>query len=240
MQKYNKIFITPYRYYKTKKYKKLLKLKNLFFIAIYLSVVVFIINLANTNNLKEAYASSSNLDNELNDNFKLSNRSIKSIENLSLKDKLEIKFYEDYIGNSDIAYFTFKYSKEYNIPPSLLISLMKTESEFNIKAVNYNKNKSVDRGLCQLNSYVFKNLKKEDFFNPELNISLGAKQLRWCLNTSNNKLTKALALYNAGYGQVKGKKVGELTLDYIQKIIDDKEDIDKKLANYIESYRDIL
>jgi len=242
MQRYDKILIAPYRYYKNKKYRKLLKLKNLFLIALYLAVVVFIINLANTDNLFEAYASvdNSNLDDDLNNSFKFSNGTIKPIEYLNLKEKLEIKFYEDYIGNSDIAYFTFKYANQYDLPPSLLVSLMKAESRFNIMAVNHNKNKSVDRGLCQLNSYVFKDLDVEDFFNPELNISLGAKQLRWCLDQSNNKLTKALAHYNAGYGQVKGKKVGELTLDYIQTIVDYKEDIETKLANYINSYSDLL
>jgi len=240
MQEHNRPLIMPYRYYKSRKCKKLFKLKNLFLIALYLAVVVFIVNLANTTNLTEAYAYSDNLDDNFNNIFKFNNGAIESIEYLSLKEKLEIKFYEDYIGNSDIAYFTFKYANEYDLPPSLLVALMKTESRFNIEAVNYNKNKSVDRGLCQLNSYVFKNLDVEDFFNPELNISLGAKQLRWCLDTSENKLTKALALYNAGYGQVKAKKVGELTLDYIQKIVDDKEDIDLKLAKYIGNYSDML
>ncbi len=236
MQKYSKLFIAPYRYYKNKKYKKL---KNVLLIGLYLAVVVFIINLANTNSLADAYAYSSN-DANFEDQFKLSNGTIESIGHLSVREKLEMKFYQDYIGNSDIAYFTVKYSNQYELPPSLLIALMKVESTFDVKAVNYNKNRSVDRGLCQLNSYVFKNLKVEDFFNPELNISLGAKQLRWCLDISNNKLTKGLAMYNAGFGQVKNKRVGEMTLDYIQKITDEKELIDLKLASYIKSYSDIL
>nr|HPO48809.1 lytic transglycosylase domain-containing protein [Spirochaetota bacterium] len=126
------------------------------------------------------------------------------------------------------------------ITPSLLIALMKVESRFNNYAINYNTNRSIDRGLCQLNSSVFVNLKPEEFFNPDINIANGANHLRWCLDKADNKLTKALAMYNAGYGKVSNTKVGAITLDYIQKIIDEKNIIDEKLENYILEYSDLL
>jgi len=215
------------------RWKRLAKFKNIFLFAIYLSSVVIIVELADGSKLLKANAKNLILKTIKDDNYDI----IES--DLTVREKLEIKFYENYIGNKEIARYTFKHSKNYNIEPSLLVALMKIESKFNNYAINYNLNKSIDRGLCQLNSSVFVDLKPEDFFNPDINIANGASHLRWCLDRADNKLTKALAMYNAGFGKVTNTKVGEITLDYIQKIIDEKSIIDNKLKNFIEEYSDI-
>ena len=102
-------------------------------------------------------------------------------------------------------------------------------SAINPNAINYNYNGSVDRGLCQLNNKTFPNLSKQDFYNPETNIKLAASFLNWCLRNSDYNLVRALAYYNAGWGNVTNENVGDLTLNYIQKITTYKKTFDDEL-----------
>ena len=226
-----------HNYYKPKKWKRIANLKNIALFGLYLGGVVLIVELADGKNLKEAYAKNLSIT-KIEKN--IATNDIINEDSLTLTEKLKLNFYAEYIGNRDIAKYTLKHSKAFDIEPSLLIALMKVESRFNVYAVNYNKNRSIDRGICQLNSNTFTKLKAEDFFNPDVNIMNGAKLLRWCLDKADNKLTKALALYNAGFGKVSATKVGAITLDYIQKIVDEKEIIDGGFQKYLEEYSDLL
>lgn len=94
----------------------------------------------------------------------------------------------------------YKFGKEFNIPPLLLWSIAKTESGFNIKAKNINKNGSVDYGLMQINSIHepklnARNLSLDDLYRPEVNIQIGAMILRHCLDKYGFDY-KALNCYN--------------------------------------------
>lgn len=122
-----------------------------------------------------------------------------------------------YIGNDDIAYNIVYYCYELNVCPYLLTAICETESNFKQYAVNKNYDGSYDRGLFQLNSNSFPNLK--NIYDIKINIYNGIKHFKWCLIKSENNEIKALAMYNAGYGKVKRYNVGEATLDYINKIM---------------------
>ena len=124
-----------------------------------------------------------------------------------------------------------KISKSYGIETTLLLAIMRIESGFNPRAINHNKNGSIDRGLCQLNSNTFPNLKVKDFYNAEVNIKHGVGFLDWCLKKSKKNTVKALAFYNAGIGAVKKQKVGERTLNYINLVMKKKRDYDMGLNN---------
>lgn len=94
----------------------------------------------------------------------------------------------------------YKFGKEFNIPPSLLWSIAKTESDFNIKAKNINKNGSVDYGLMQINSIHepklnARNLSLDDLYRPEVNIQIGCMILKHCLDKYGFDY-KALNCYN--------------------------------------------
>ena len=137
----------------------------------------------------------------------------------------------------NIAKLAITYSEKEGIETSLLVALMKTESNFNPNAINYNYNGSVDRGLCQLNNKTFPNLSKQDFYNPETNIKIAASFLNWCLRNSDYNLVRALAYYNAGWGNVTNENVGDLTLNYIQKITTYKKTFDDELELLQLSYQ---
>lgn len=88
-------------------------------------------------------------------------------------------------------------AEKYNVPVSMLKAIAKTESNFNIYAVNdKNKNGTVDRGIMQINSiHLNENLTAEDLFDPRINIMMGAKIYKMCFNKYKNEL-KALNCYN--------------------------------------------
>jgi soluble lytic murein transglycosylase-like protein len=89
--------------------------------------------------------------------------------------------------------------KAYEINPSLLKSIAKTESNMDPKAVNINKNGSVDLGLMQINSFWIKSLgldRDELISNPCYNAMTGAKILRQCIDRYGYEW-EAVGCYNA-------------------------------------------
>ncbi len=127
-----------------------------------------------------------------------------------------LEYFTVVTGNAKVAELIYDEAVKYNIAPELAFALAFSESSFRINAVNKNRD-SVDRGLFQLNSNSFPNLKEEDFFKPEINVPLGIAYLRYCLDIGGNEVT-ALAMYNAGPNRVKDSRTPKMTLDYISKI----------------------
>ncbi|CUU89970.1 lytic transglycosylase%2C catalytic [Campylobacter hyointestinalis subsp. hyointestinalis] len=81
--------------------------------------------------------------------------------------------------------FFEKYGKKYDVPPQILWAIAKQESNFNPKAINRNKNGSIDIGLMQVNSIHLDSLSKfgiqtKHLFDPEVSIDVGARILSKC------------------------------------------------------------
>jgi hypothetical protein len=87
-----------------------------------------------------------------------------------------------------------KYATQYNLDPSLIRSIIATESAFNAKAVS---GKGA-QGLMQLMPSTAYRLGVRNAFDPEQNIKGGVKHMRYLLDTFNNDLSLSLAAYNAG------------------------------------------
>ena len=126
----------------------------------------------------------------------------------------------------DVALAIMKEADKNDIPLSLAFALAHTESEFKAKAVNTNKNGSIDRGLFQLNNKSFPDLTEADFFNPEISAKYGMSHLRYCLDTAGNEIA-ALAMYNAGTGKVRSNSTPQTTLNYVSKIDSYRKGIDR-------------
>jgi hypothetical protein len=89
--------------------------------------------------------------------------------------------------------------KTYGINPSLLKSIAKTESNMNPRAVNINKNGSIDIGLMQINSFWIKPLGLDSnklISDPCYNIMIGAKVLKQCIDRY-GYTWEAVGCYNA-------------------------------------------
>ncbi len=89
-------------------------------------------------------------------------------------------------------------SKRHGVSFSLLKALIKTESDFNPRAVS----SAGARGLMQLMPENIKKLKIKNPFDPRENIMGGARYLKQLIDRFGGKLPLALAAYNAGPGAV--------------------------------------
>ncbi|MDD5010358.1 MAG: lytic transglycosylase domain-containing protein [Syntrophorhabdaceae bacterium] len=96
--------------------------------------------------------------------------------------------------------FCFEYAgNEHGITPIILESIAKVESNLNPRAINRNRNGSIDIGLMQINSEWLKTLKlnQKDLLDDAcLNTRVGAQILRQCIDRHGLNW-EAIGCYNA-------------------------------------------
>ncbi len=145
--------------------------------------------------------------------------------------------------------YVYKYSEELEIDPMLTFAIIKTESNFEEKAIS----KSGAIGLMQLMESTAKeqaqklNIEytKEVLYNPEINLKIGLNYFNTLLDYYNQNYILAFTAYNAGIGNVQkwinegiinedGSDIENIpfkeTNMYVRKIIKNYE-IYKKLYN---------
>lgn len=146
---------------------------------------------------------------------------------------LVIEFYNSITHSEEITRAILGNAEKYSVPPSLAFALCGVESRFNKKAQNQNV-VSVDRGLFQLNSLSFPDLTEEDFFSITTNTEHGMKHLRYCLDRGENEVV-ALAMYNAGETRVTGTGAPLMTLTYIYRILDLRDQLEERFHDMVVS-----
>ena len=144
-------------------------------------------------------------------------------------------FYFQIAGDKSVVQAILTEAEKNNIPLSLAFALAHTESNYNAKAINRNSNNTLDRGLFQLNSNSFPQLKEADFFDPSISSKYGMTHLKFCLNTAGNEVS-ALAMYNAGTGRVRSNKTPQSTLNYVGKIISYQKMLDQLFSEQVSAY----
>ncbi len=149
-----------------------------------------------------------------------------------------VSYFDQLTGSSGITDIILRNANNNNISVSLAFSLSFAESSYNPNAVNRNTS-SIDRGLFQLNSKSFPNLKESEFFDPEINAKHGLAYLAKSIEKGGNEIV-GLAMYNAGSGRVNGSGTPKMTLDYISKIMDYKKEIDAFIMDTMVTERSIV
>jgi hypothetical protein len=124
------------------------------------------------------------------------------------------------MGKSSATYDRYiqRIGNMYNVDPYLIKAVIRTESDFNHRAVS----KKGAQGLMQLMPGTAEDLQVDNPFNPGENIDGGVRYLRSLLDTFDGNLILSLAAYNAGPGLV--KRTGGIpripeTLDYVRKVL---------------------
>ena len=111
-----------------------------------------------------------------------------------------------------------KAAATYGIPAKLIESVIKHESSFNPNAVS----KAGATGLMQLMPATAKFLGVSNAFNPEQNIMGGAKYLSQLMEKYDGDISRTLAAYNAGPGNVAkydGIPPFKETQNYVKKVL---------------------
>lgn len=138
-------------------------------------------------------------------------------------------FYTHVTSSREVALAILENADRNDIPLSLAFSLAYVESRFKPTAVNSNTNRTIDRGLFQLNSASFPKLTEDEFFDPKVSAKYGMSHLRYCMDVAGNEIT-ALAMYNAGTSRVKQNKTPQHTLNYVAKISNYRVHLESKFS----------
>lgn len=137
-----------------------------------------------------------------------------------------IDFFREICDSREIAEVILANAAAFDIAPALAFALSWEESRFNPRAVNNkNRDQSIDRGLFQLNSRSFPRIEPQAFFDPKINAWNGMNHLRFCLDSSGSEIA-ALAIYNAGSGKIKSSGAPRQTLDYTNRILENRRNIE--------------
>jgi hypothetical protein len=152
--------------------------------------------------------------------------------------ELVIDFFTELCPSREVAEVILASADWFNIPPALAFALAWEESQLNPLAVNTkNRDGSIDRGLFQLNNRSFPHLELQAYFSPEVNSWHGMSHLRYCLDTGRTEIA-ALAMYNAGTGRVTSSGAPKSTLDYISRILENKNKIENKFFELKNWYQE--
>jgi hypothetical protein len=137
-------------------------------------------------------------------------------------------FFAALCSSREIAQAILENSEAFDVPPALAFALSWEESRFDPGAINRrNRDGSIDRGLFQLNNRSFPSLDNIAFFDIKSNARYGISHLRHCLNSSGSEIS-ALAMYNAGTGRVMTQGAPEVTLNYINRILENRRRIESR------------
>jgi soluble lytic murein transglycosylase-like protein len=137
-----------------------------------------------------------------------------------------VAFFAALVQSEEIAQSILDNADRFDIPPALAFALCWGESRFNPLAVNrMNRNRTIDRGLFQLNNESFPRLKETDFFDPRINAHYGMAHLRWCLDFGGTEVA-GLAMYNAGANRVNAGGTPRHTLDHVSRILEFRRGIE--------------
>jgi soluble lytic murein transglycosylase-like protein len=101
-------------------------------------------------------------------------------------------------ASTDISQTVARVAAQHSLPPELLHSVIKVESNYNPWAVS----PKGAFGLMQLIPSTARRFGVANIFDPEDNINGGAKYLKYLLGLYGGNYTLALAAYNAGEGAV--------------------------------------
>jgi hypothetical protein len=124
-------------------------------------------------------------------------------------------------GDSEYHGIVQEKASVYNIDPSLIRAVIKTESNWNCRAIS----RKGAMGLMQLMPATANDMNVSNPFDPEENIEGGTRYLKYLLDRFNGDLTLALAAYNAGPKTV--EKFG-----YIPPITETRQYVNKVLSLY--------
>jgi hypothetical protein len=128
----------------------------------------------------------------------------------------------------------YEKSQKYDVDPALVAAVMEAESAFRPRA----RSPVGAAGLMQLMPRTGRWMGARNLYDPEQNVEAGVKYLKYLENRFSGNLTKQIAAYNAGEGNVRrygGVPPFRETRSYVTKVMQNYEKRNKQLEEFKES-----
>jgi soluble lytic murein transglycosylase-like protein len=123
-------------------------------------------------------------------------------------------------------------AKKNNLPPELVAAVAHTESKFKPTARSH----AGAQGLMQLVPRTGRWMGARNLMDPTQNVQAGAKYLRYLTDRFDGNMTKAIAAYNAGEGNVQrfgGVPPFKETRNYIKRVQSYRAELGEQIDNHI-------
>ena len=127
------------------------------------------------------------------------------------------------LDSASVRPYVQEAAAKYNVDPALIEAVIKQESAYNASA----QSPVGAQGLMQLMPGTAKDLGVANSFDPRENVMGGAKYLSQLMTMFDGNMTKVLAGYNAGPGNVQkygGVPPFKETQDYVEKVLNNYSD----------------
>jgi len=144
---------------------------------------------------------------------------------------LVVEYYSQLTGDRSVAVAILETCDNLGVDPSLGFAIAWNESKFDPRAVSYNVT-TIDRGLFQLNSKTFPRLDRRTVFDPKSNAQHGLTFYKAAFDRLGT-VEKALGYYNSGIGFLSDRALPRSTLNYVKKILADRERMDRDAIAFL-------
>jgi soluble lytic murein transglycosylase-like protein len=131
-----------------------------------------------------------------------------------INDSIRAEFFAEEIPFGELIYAK---SKKYDVDPALVAAVIEQESRFKPRARSH----VGARGLMQLMPRTGRWMGARDLYNPEQNVDAGVKYIKYLDKRFNGDVTKIIAAYNGGEGNVmryRGVPPFRETRQYVKKV----------------------
>jgi soluble lytic murein transglycosylase-like protein len=153
-------------------------------------------------------------------------------EGISLfNDEVREQFFKTSLPYGDLIH---NKAEKYDVDPALVAAVMEAESRFKHRA----RSQVGAQGLMQLMPKTGRWMGARNLYDPAQNVDAGAKYLKYLQERFDGNLTKTIAAYNAGEGNVRrynGVPPYRETRSYVKKVMRNYKKRNQQLADYKES-----
>ena len=149
-------------------------------------------------------------------------------EMVRINDAIRREFFSNAMPYGDLIH---EKAEKYDVDPALVAAVIEQESRFHSRA----QSQVGARGLMQLMPRTGRWMGAQDLYDPEQNVDAGVKYIKYLQGRFDGNLTKTIAAYNAGEGNVRryqGIPPFSETRSYVRKVLKNYDKRNRELKAF--------
>jgi soluble lytic murein transglycosylase-like protein len=161
-----------------------------------------------------------------------SRRDVFTSELARINDALREEFFSTSMPYGDLIH---EKAAKYNVDPALVAAVIEQESRFRSRAIS----QVGAKGLMQLMPRTGRWMGASDLYDPAQNVDAGVKYIKYLQERFEGNLTKTIAAYNAGEGNVmryRGVPPFRETRSYVKKVLNNYDKRSRQLKAYEQKH----